>query len=298
MNEPLEPPFGPVLTAVLTPFDESGTVDYETFWRLVRHLLENGSDGVVVAGTTGESPTLSKVEKVAMFKAAVEAAAGRGVVIASTGTYNTAESVEMTQRVADLGCDGVMAVTPYYSKPPQEGIYRHFMAIADATDLPLVVYNIPGRTSRLIEVDTMARITEHPRVVAIKDATEDLDYADQQFAAIDGQAAVYSGADAFTLELLRRGGVGVISVAAHLVGNQVKAMVDAYIAGEEEQAQELHDLMADVVDSLFREPNPMGLKAAMSSLWGAVGDPRLPLIPAHGQTLHLIEVGVRKVLAQ
>jgi 4-hydroxy-tetrahydrodipicolinate synthase len=298
MNATSTPPFGSVLTAVITPFEKTGAVDYEAFWRLVRHLLENGSDGVVVAGTTGEAPTLSKVEKVALFKTAVEAAAGKGTVVAGVGTYNTAESVEMTQRAAEAGCDGAMAVTPYYSKPPQDGIFQHFAAIAEATDLPVLVYNIPGRTARLIEVETMARLAEHPRIVAIKDATEDLDYAERQFAAVDGQAVVYSGADAFTLPLLRLGGVGVVSVASHLVGNQIKAMIDAFNGGDEGEAERLDGAMADVVAALFLEPSPMGLKAAMTSLWGPVGDPRLPLVPASGQTLHKIEIGVRKVVGQ
>ncbi len=296
MNATPTPPFGSVLTAILTPFDKTGAVDYEVFWRLVRHLLENGSDGVVVAGTTGEAPTLSKVEKVALFKTAVEAAAGKGLVIAGTGTYDTAESVEMTQRAAEAGCDGAMAVTPYYSKPPQEGIFQHFSAIADATDLPILVYNIPGRTARLIDTDTMARLADHPRIVAIKDATEDLEYAERQFESIDGQAAVYSGADGFTLDLLRLGSVGVVSVASHLVGNEIRAMIEAFVSGDEAEAQRLDAAMEDVVAALFLEPNPMGLKAAMTSLWGDVGDPRLPLVPASGQTLHKIEVGVRKVV--
>jgi 4-hydroxy-tetrahydrodipicolinate synthase len=277
-------PFGQVLTAVITPFGEDGSTDYGTFWRLTRYLAKHGSDGIVVGGTTGESPTLSKVEKVALFKAAVDAVGDRITVIAGTGTYDTRESVELTQRAAESGVHGVMAVTPYYSKPPQEGIARHFSAIADATDLPVLLYNIPGRTCRIIEIETLVRLAEHERIVAVKDAVDDLDFTRRQMEALPEGFAVYSGSDVHTREIIRAGGVGVVSVAAHLAGDTIKAMVEAAISGDDEEADRLDVALAPLIEALFLEPNPMPLKAGLNLAWDPVGEPRLPLIPASDDT--------------
>jgi 4-hydroxy-tetrahydrodipicolinate synthase len=277
-------PFGAVLTAMITPFDEAGQVDYEVAWDLCRHLIANGSDGLVICGTTGESPTLSNEEKLAMFKTAVEAVGDRAVVIAGTGTYNTAESVEMTKRAAELGCHGVMAVTPYYNKPPQEGLYRHFAAIADASDLPVLVYNIPGRTSRLIEVDTLARLSRHERIVATKDAVEDVEFTRRTLEAVSEPFAVYSGQDSFTLDLMELGAVGIVSVASHLVGTEIQEMSARARDKDYAAARAIHDRLMPLFEALFAEPNPMPLKAALSELWQPVGDPRLPLIPAQDGT--------------
>jgi len=284
-----ESPFGQVLTAVITPFGDDGSIDYGTFWRLTRHLADSGSDGIVVGGTTGESPTLSKVEKVALFKAAVDAVGDRMTVIAGAGTYDTRESVELAERAADSGVHGIMAVTPYYSKPPQEGLYRHFTAIADATDLRVLLYNIPGRTCRIIEVDTLVRLAEHPRIVAVKDAVDDIDYTRSEIAALPEGFAVYSGSDAMTREIVRMGGVGVVSVAAHLVGDMVKAMVDAALQGDDEEADRLNRRLGPLLDALFLEPSPMPLKAGLDLAWDPVGDPRLPLIPASDDTRDALE---------
>jgi 4-hydroxy-tetrahydrodipicolinate synthase len=288
MDHRPEPPFGEVLTAVLTPFDDNGAVDYATFWRLVKHLADNGSDGIVVAGTTGESPTLSHVEKVALFKAAVEAVGERIKVIAGTGTYDTKVSIELTEQAAEAGCHGVMAVTPYYSKPPQEGLFRHFSAIADATDLPVLLYNIPGRTARLIEIETLVRLAEHPRVVAVKDAVDDHEWSGRAIGALPNGFAVYSGSDAMTKGLVEMNGVGVVSVAAHLAGPQIKRMVQAITSGDGDEAQRLHDGLSPLFAALFLEPNPMPLKAGVAELWGKVGRPRLPLIPASDETKQAI----------
>ena len=280
-------PFGRLLTAVITPFDEAGAVDHDAFWRLVRHLGDNGSDGVVVAGTTGESPTLSSDEKAALYATAVDAAGSRMTVVAGTGTYDTAESIELTRRAADAGCHAAMAVTPYYSKPPQEGLFRHFVAIAEATDLPLVLYNIPGRTARLIEVDTLARLGAHPKIVAVKDAVDDIEFTRHTLEAVGDDMAVYSGSDLMTLDLVSAGGVGVISVASHLVGPRIAEMIAAVLAGDP-RAKAIDDALTPLCEALFVEPNPMPLKAAMNRWWGPVGEPRLPLIPASGETLELI----------
>lgn len=278
-----EAPFGAVLTAVITPFHEDGSVDFGTFTRLTQHLTAHGSDGVVVCGTTGESPTLDAVEKVALFKAAVDAVGARSTVVASTGTYDTRESIELSKRAAEVGCHAVMAVTPYYSKPPQEGIARHMMAVADATDLPMMVYNIPGRTCRLIEVDTLIRLAAHPQIVAVKDAVDDIDWTLAQIDALPEGFAVYSGSDALTLKIVRAGGVGVVSVAAHLAGDSIKAMVESAIVGKDDEAERLDAALAPLVEALFIEPSPMPLKAGLSLAWDPVGEPRLPLIPASAE---------------
>ncbi len=275
-----EAPFGAVLTAVITPFHEDGSVDFGTFTRLTQHLTAHGSDGVVVCGTTGESPTLNAVEKVALFKAAVDAVGASSTVVAGTGTYDTRESIELSKRAAEVGCHAVMAVTPYYSKPPQEGIARHMMAIADATDLPMMVYNIPGRTCRLIEVDTLMRLAAHPQIVAVKDAVDDIDWTVGQIDALPEGFAVYSGSDALTLKIVRAGGVGVVSVAAHLAGDSIKAMVESAIVGKDDEADRLDAALAPLVEALFIEPSPMPLKAGLNLAWDPVGEPRLPLIPA------------------
>lgn len=282
-------PFGPVLTAIITPFTNEGDVDYATFWRLCRHLVANGSDGLVVAGTTGESPTLSPVEKVALFKAAVDAVGDKATVVAGVGTYDTRESVEMAERAAEVGCDGVMAVTPYYSKPPQSGLVAHFTAIADATDLPVLLYNIPGRTARLIEAETLATLAEHPKIVAVKDAVDDIAWTKASMELLPEYFSVYSGSDSMTKDIVAAGGVGVVSVASHLVGAQVKRLVAEVIAGEMDEADRIHRALAPLVDALFREPNPMPVKAGLTALWDNVGDPRLPLVPASAETVKLIE---------
>jgi 4-hydroxy-tetrahydrodipicolinate synthase len=284
MDQRPVPPFGSVLTAIITPFHDDGSIDYGTFTRLAGHLVAHGSDGLVVCGTTGESPTLDATEKVALYRAAVDAVGDRATIVAGTGTYDTRESIEFTERAAEVGCDAVMAVTPYYSKPPQEGIYRHMSAIADATDLPLMVYNIPGRTCRLIEVDTLVRLADHPNIVAVKDAVDDVAWTAGEIAALPEGFAVYSGSDSLTLDIVRAGGVGVVSVAAHLAGDQIKAMVDAAIVGKDDEADRLHEGLSPLFSALFVEPSPMPLKAGLSMAWDPVGDPRLPLVPASEET--------------
>lgn len=289
MDNTTQNPLGQVLTAVITPFDDEGAVDYGTFWRLTRYLVDHGSDGIVVAGTTGESPTLSKVEKIALFKAAVDAVGDKAVVVAGTGTYDTRESIELTRRAAEVGCTAVMAVTPYYSKPPQEGLYRHFSAIADASELPMMLYNIPSRTARLIEVDTLVRLSTHERIIAIKDAVEDIEFSRQSIEALPDDIAVYAGADSMIKAICEAGGVGVVSVASHLAGPQVRRLVHAARTDDVGDAAKLHDGLMPLFDALFAEPSPMPIKAALSSTWGAVGDPRLPLVAARPETTAMIE---------
>lgn len=282
-------PFGRVLTAMISPFTDEGTVDHERMWRLARHLSDHGSDGLVVTGTTGESPTLSTDEKVALYRTVVEAVENRAtIVVAGTGTYDTAESVELSQRAAEAGVDGVMAVTPYYSKPGQEGLVRHFTAIADATELPMLVYNIPGRTGRLIEVPTLAHLAEHPRIVATKDAVMDMDFTSQTVSRVP-DLAVYSGQDSYTLAMMAVGAVGVVSVISHLAGDEVRAMVEAAAGGDLKEARRLHHALLPLCEACFLESNPAPVKAAMSRLWEPVGEPRLPLTAASASTLGAIE---------
>ena len=287
-NRP-QAPFGTVLTAVLTPFDGDGAVDYGVFWKLIRHLADNGNDGVVVTGTTGESPTLSKPEKIALFKAAVEAAGERMKVVAGTGTYNTAESIALTEQAASVGVDAVMAVTPYYSKPPQAGLVKHFTAIADASDLPLMLYNIPGRTSRLIEVETLVELANHDKIVAVKDAVGDHDYTTRAIKELPEGFAVYSGDDARTKDIVYAGGVGVVSVAGHFVGSQIQKLIAAVIAENHDEVNRIQEALSPIFGALFVEPSPMPLKAGMSALWADVGQPRLPLVPASNETMEKVK---------
>lgn len=290
-----EAPFGRVLTAIVTPFSGDGSIDYAAFWRLVRHLRDNGSVGIVVAGTTGESPTLSKPEKIALFKAAVDAAKGKMTVVAGAGTYDTRESIALAEAAEQAGCDGIMAVTPYYSKPPQRGIVAHMRAIADATDLPLMLYNIPGRTATKIEIDTLKELAEHPKIVAVKDAVGDLDWTRKAIREMPEGFAFYSGNDGDTKDIVAANGVGVVSVTAHLAGREVAAMVDAVYEEDWDKANELHELIGPLTTALFSEPSPMPLKAGLTAYWDSAGDPRLPLVPAEHQTVEAVGEALERI---
>lgn len=281
-------PFGRVLTAMITPFRSDGAVDHERAARLARHLVDNGSDGLVVTGTTGESPTLSSDEKVALYSTVVEAVGSRASVVAGTGTYDTAGSVALTRRAAEVGAHGVLAVTPYYNKPEQRGLIAHFRAIADASDLPVMLYNIPGRTGRRIEVDTLATLSEHPGIVAVKDAVMNIDFtSDTRLRA--PKLDVYSGQDSYTFPMMAVGAVGVVSVISHLAGRTVRAMVDAAAAGDLQTARARHFDLLPLCEACFLESNPGPVKAAMDALWEPVGAPRLPLTPATEATVEAIE---------
>ena len=282
-------PFGRVLTAMITPFTDEGALDYDRIWSVARYLTEHGSDGLVVTGTTGESPTLSAEEKVAVYRTVVEAVTGRNVlVVAGTGTYNTAESVHLSREAARMGCHGILAVTPYYNRPSQEGLAAHFEAIADATDLPVMLYNIPGRTARRIEVDTLRRLSQHPRILAVKDAVMDLEFTSQTCHEAPN-LAVYSGQDSLTLPMMAVGAVGVVSVISHLAGDTVRSMVDSILDGDLTRARDLHHQLLRLAFACFLEPNPAPVKAAMNALWEPVGTPRLPLLAASEHTLAAVK---------
>jgi 4-hydroxy-tetrahydrodipicolinate synthase len=269
---------GSVITAVVTPFRAGGAVDLERFRELATFLVDNGSDGLVVCGTTGESPTLSDEEKLALFGVAVDAIGGRATVIAGTGTYDTAHSVALTREATELGVDGILVVTPYYNKPPQRAIVRHFEEIAAATDLPVVAYNIPGRVVVNIEPATIARLAEIENVVAVKQALGDPEQA--RFIAEDTRLDLYSGDDPNTLEFLELGGVGVVSVTAHLWGPQIAEMIRRHRAGDADGARAAHEDMQPSYDLLRVQTNPIPIKAALNLTGHEVGGHRLPMVEA------------------
>lgn len=281
---------------MVTPFDADGAVDHQKAWDLARHLADNGTDTLVVAGTTGESPTLSDMEKLALFKTVVDAVAEKKTkVVAGTGTYDTAHSVEMTEKAGESGVDGVLAVTPYYNKPSQGGLVEHFNAIADV-GVPVVLYNIPGRTSRLIEVETLATLAAHPNVVAVKDAVMDLEFTSKS-VNLAPSLPVYSGQDSLTLPMLSVGAVGVVSVVSHLAGPTVKAMLKAADAGDYAEARRLHHQLLPLCFACFLEPNPAPVKGALSRIWEPVGDVRLPLVAPSEETLTEIEKALGAISA-
>ena len=267
---------GSVLTAMVTPFTADGAVDVDRFRDLAIHLVDNGSGGVVVCGTTGESPTLSDREKLLLFAAAREAVGERASVIAGTGTYDTAHSVHLTKQAATLGVDGVLVVTPYYSKPPQRAIVRHFEAIAAASDLPIIAYNIPGRVVVNIEPITIERLAGIETVVAVKQAHDNLDEA--RFIAEQTRLDLYSGDDPNTLSFLEVGAVGVVSVTAHLWGKQIAEMIRLYNEGDHDGARALDEEMAPSYELLRIQTNPIPIKAALNLMGHAAGGHRLPMV--------------------
>jgi 4-hydroxy-tetrahydrodipicolinate synthase len=269
---------GEVLTAIVTPFREDGSVDIDQFRALARHLVENGSDGLVVAGTTGESPTLRDDERLALFEAAVDELGGRGTVVAGTGTYDTAHSVHLTERAHELGVDGFLVVTPYYNLPTPRGIVAHFRAIAEASDKPIVVYNIPQRVVRNIEPDTMVELAEIPSVRAVKQATTDLEQARRILAETD--LDLYAGNDDLVLPFLELGGVGGVCVYTHLVGSRVKELIRRFREEDADGARAIEAELRPVIQALAVTTNPQGVKAALQLLGWEVGGLRLPLVEA------------------
>ena len=273
-------PFGRLLTAMVTPFAVDGSVDLALAGRLAQHLAQDGSDGIVVCGTTGESPTLSWDEQVQLL-AAVRDAVGPGVkVLAGTGSNSTAEAVDATREAAAAGADGALVVVPYYNKPPQSGLEAHFRAVAEAApQLPLMLYNIPGRTGCSMAPATVARLMDCPNVVSIKAASGTTDEVSQLRLACGPQMAIYSGDDALTLPMLAVGAVGVVSVASHVAGPQMRSMIDAFLAGRHADALAQHEQLLPLCKALFATTNPIPVKAALELSGWPVGAPRLPLLP-------------------
>jgi len=263
---------------MVTPFDAEGQVDYEQAKRLALALLDSGSDGVVVAGTTGEAPTLTNEEKLRLFRAIKSAVGDRGAVLAGTSTYNTAESVELSREAERTGVDGLLLTTPYYSKPPQEGLFRHFEAIASAVSIPCVIYNIPGRTGINVTADTQLRIAQIPNIIGVKEASGDLD----QIARLIEEAPnyrIWSGDDQMTLPILSLGGYGCICVASHLVGIQMRDLIQAYVAGRVDEAARIHRRLLPLMKTLMTAAgNPVPVKYALNQVGLPAGGFRLPLV--------------------
>ncbi|MEM6253293.1 MAG: 4-hydroxy-tetrahydrodipicolinate synthase [Cyanobacteria bacterium P01_D01_bin.156] len=270
--------FGRVLTAMITPFNPSGAVDYESAQRLASYLVSNGTDTIVVCGTTGESPTLSWAEEYELFQIIKAAVAGHGKVVAGTGSNSTEEAITATRKAAELGLDGTLQVVPYYNKPPQAGLQAHFSEIANAVpDIPIMLYNVPGRTGCNLEPSTVAALAEFSNIVAIKEASGDLDQVSEVRRLTPANFNIYSGDDSLTLPMLAVGAVGVVSVASHLVGNSLQKMIQAYETGQVTSARDTHIKLLPLCKALFKTTNPIMVKAALQLQGWSVGNCRLPL---------------------
>ena len=275
---------GRLLTAMVTPFDSEGRVDYAQARKLALALVASGSDGVVVAGTTGESPTLTPEEQTRLFAEIKEALDGVGDVVAGTGSNSTAEAVKYTEDATKVGADAVLSVVPYYNKPPQEGLYRHFKAIAESTDLPVILYNVTSRTAINMSADTVIRLSEIPNIVGIKEAGGDLGQAAHIIRDARPGFLVWSGNDDQTYPMMAMGGYGIISVASHLIGNQIKAMMGLTLEGDLERAAAEHRRLLPLFQGLFVLANPIPVKYAVNKAGFDVGEPRLPLVAPDATT--------------
>ncbi|MBF2612510.1 4-hydroxy-tetrahydrodipicolinate synthase [Listeria welshimeri] len=290
---------GKVITAMVTPIHpEKDKVCKKRIHHLVNHLIANGSDGLVVAGTTGESPTLSHDEKIKLFRQVIETNAGRAKLIAGTGSNNTAETIAFTKEVAELGgIDAALVVAPYYNKPNQDGLYAHFVAVAEASDLPVVIYNIPGRSVVNIEPETIIRLAKLPNIVGVKESSGNLDNISKIIAETPEDFLVYSGDDSLTLPILAVGGDGVISVASHVVGKEMQEMIQAFARGEVQKAASIHRSLLPIMNGLFAVPNPAPTKYLLNQQGISVGPVRLPLVDLNaeeGTKLQAILEGLSK----
>ena len=277
--------FGKVVTAMVTPFKEDDlSVNWQVVKELTDYLIETGSDGLVVAGTTGESPTLTFEEKVRLFKEVKDVAGKRATIIAGTGSYCTEESIHLTKAAEEVGVDAVMLVVPYYNKPPQEGLYNHFKTIASHTSLPVIIYNIPGRTACNLEAKTLARLAKDvPNIKGVKEASGNLVQVSEIASLTGDDFEILSGEDALTLPMLAVGGKGVISVASHIAGKKLGEMIDSFFSGDVEKAKKIHLELMPLFRVLFITTNPIPVKAAMDMVGIKVGPPRPPLCPANEQ---------------
>jgi 4-hydroxy-tetrahydrodipicolinate synthase len=275
--------FGRVSTAMVTPFDSKGHIDFAKTTLLINHLIENGSDSLVIAGTTGESPTLSKEEKIALFQHVVKVVDKRVPVIAGTGSNNTYATIELTKKAEEIGVDAVMIVAPYYNKPNQEGLYQHFKAAAEATTLPVMVYNIPGRSVVNILPETIIRLSKIDNIIAVKEASGNLNAMTAIIAGTDDDFLLYSGDDGLTIPVLSIGGVGIVSVASHVIGNEMQEMVSAFVNGDIQEAAKKHQQLLPLMEGLFKAPSPAPVKTALQIKGLDVGSVRLPLVPLNEQ---------------
>jgi 4-hydroxy-tetrahydrodipicolinate synthase len=288
--------FGQVLTAMVTPFDKNMAVDYDKAAELAAYLVDHGNDGLVVAGSTGEAATLTDQERLKLFEVVMAAVGDRAYVIGGTGTNDTAKSIHLTREAARIGLHGAMLVAPYYNKPSQEGLYRHFAAAAAAAPgLPLIVYNVPGRTSVNLLPETVLRLAAIENIVAVKEASGNLEQMSEIIRIAPEGFDLYSGDDALTLPALAVGGCGVISVAGHIVGREIKAMITAFFAGDLTRARELHLRLLPVFKAMFIATNPTPVKAAVNMLGINVGDVRLPLVAPGAADLEKIRGEMRRI---
>jgi len=279
---------GRLLTAMVTPFDEAGEVDYVRARKLARALLKSGSDGLIVSGTTGESPTLTTDEKIRLFAELKQEIGDEGAIVAGTGNYSTRESIELTREAERVGVDACLLVVPYYNKPTQEGLYRHFSEIAKKTSLPCIMYNVPGRTSCNLASDTVIRLSKVENIVGVKEASANFKQISEIVQGVDDDFLVYSGNDGDTLLLMTLGGYGVVGVITHLVGVQTKDMINKLLEGKTEEAAAIHRHLLPLVDAMFMVTNPIPLKFAMNELGFNVGPLRLPLCEPDEKTANTI----------
>ena len=280
---------GRLLTAMVTPFDKEGNVDYEQAKKLALALLDSGSDGVVVVGTTGESPSLARQEELRLFREVKEAVGDRGSVIAGTGSNNTAEALATTKEAEKINVDGCLLVVPYYNKPTQEGLYEHFTAIARSTSLPCILYNVPSRTGTNLSAETVIRLSQIDNIIGVKEASGNMDQITQIISDSREDFLVWSGNDSDTLPILALGGYGIISVAGHLVGKQIKGMINCFICGKTDKAAKIHRHLLPLVNVLFVVSNPIPVKYAVNCVGFNVGKPRLPLLEPDEKTANLIK---------
>lgn len=271
--------FGEVITAMVTPFDEDLEIDYSQLKMLIQFLINNGTDAIIVSGTTGESPTLSSEEKLDLFHHSVEIVGNRIPVIAGTSTYHTKESIYLTKEAEQIGCDGIMAVTPYYNRPNQKGLYRHFSQLAKNTKLPIMLYNVPSRTGVDLQPKTVISLSDIPNITSIKEASGNLEAVSEIIANTRDNFTVYSGDDSLTLPILSVGGFGVVSVASHVYGHKIKQMITNYNLGNTEIASEIHKQLLPFMLEIFNVPSPAPIKFALNHLGVDVGNVREPLLP-------------------
>lgn len=269
---------GRLLTAMVTPFNKEGGIDYEQTKKLASSLLDSGSDGVVVAATTGESPTITWEEEFRLFTEVKSAVGKKGTVIAYTGSNSTAEAIEATKKAERIGVDACLLVVPYYNKPSQDGLYQHFKAIAQETSLPCIIYNVPSRTVVSLAADTAIKLSHIDNIIGVKEASGNLDAISKIISNTREDFLIWSGNDGDTLPILTLGGYGVISVASHLVGSQIKKMIDAFIDGKIDEAANIHHRLLPLINAIFIVSNPVPLKYALNHIGFNVGKPRLPLV--------------------
>ncbi len=269
-----------LITAMVTPFKEDFSVDFEGAQKLALQLIEEGSDGLVISGTTGESPTLSVPEKMDLFKAIKEAVGDKGYLIAGTGTNSTADCLKLTEGATKIGVDAVMVVVPYYNKPNAEGLYRHYKAAASVTDLPMILYNVPGRTGINMSPETVARLSQIPNIVAVKEASGNLDQVSAIRNLVPRDFLIYSGDDSLTLPIMAVGGYGVISVASHVAAPQIREMIMSFVNGDVQRAAEIHGKLFELFRTMFITANPIPVKRALNLLGRPSGGLRLPLVEA------------------